>query len=615
LFCHHRDQIGAFRCTQTGRRLGSGEEDQTIHAGLLEGHVTDTKDLTPAGRRERLAAAFPAWTPMTISQQLDAMAGRYPERPLVITDERAFSYADIRDWSRQLAAGLLQLGVQARDHVAVVMANYPEFVALKYAIARVGAVAVPVNYLLRGRELRYILEQSDSVLLVTMNRFGDRDYLGDLDGIAPGWESRGGGSALPRLRHVVVFSTDGAQRSAARALQALAIEPDAGLHAELVQRDARNDPDFRSDIVYTSGTTGYPKGVMLTHQMILRAAYASAFTRAFEDGRRILFALPMYHVFGYVECLVACTYVGGAIIPHTSFDAKRMLVAAQQHRASEMVCVPVMTLKILEIAREQGFDGRHLLAMFNSGGASPPGIWQDIRDLLGAREILTAYGMSETTASTTCTFPEGPDERLLNSNGKLKFAGVAGDPALGGILAEYKVIDPETGCGLPLGQRGELMARGPIVTRGYYNKPEETAAALEADGWLHTGDVGSLDAEGYLVLTGRIKETYRCGGEMVIPREIEEIINSHPLVAQSYAVGVPHERMGEVGCVCVVPNSSTLPETQELIDLCARNLARFKVPRHILFIAESDVPMTATGRPQKFKLAELARSRLAASCG
>lgn len=573
--------------------------------------MTHTEYLAPALRRERLAAQFPAWRAMTISQQLDAMTERHADRPLVITDERSFSYREIQQWSRRIAAGLLTLGVKPHDHVALVMANYPEFVAVKYAIARVGAVAVPVNFLLRERELRYILGQSDSVLLITMNRFGDRDYLGDLDAIAPGWETGSGGSALPKLRSVVVFSTNGEVRAGATPLDALSIDVSADHAAGLAARAEQSDPDFRSDIVYTSGTTGHPKGVMLTHEMILRAAYASAYTRALEDGRRILFALPMYHVFGYVECLAACTFVGGAIIPHISFDATRMVEAAERHRASEMICVPIMTMKILDAVRDRGFDSRHLLTMFNSGGANPSWIWADIRKLLGVREIVTGYGMSETTASTCCTFPEGPDERLLNSNGKLKFGGVAGDPKLGGILAEYKVIDPETGRDLPFGERGELMARGPIVTRGYYNKPEETAAALESDGWLHTGDVGTLDAEGYLVLTGRIKETYRCGGEMVIPREIEELVNTHPLVAQSYAVGIAHERMGEIGCVCVVPKPQGRPEPQELIDLCAKNLARFKVPRHVLFVTEAEVPMTATGRPQKFKLAALAKDRLA----
>lgn len=567
----------------------------------------------PAQRRSRLEAVHERWLPMTISQQLDAMTARFAERPLVLAAAGHYTYRDVQTWSRAVAAGLLALGIQPGEHVAVIMANYPEFVALKYAISRIGAVCVPINYLLREKELRYVLQQSDSVALVTMNQFGDRNYVEDLDAICPGWESHGGGSALPKLRSVVIFSTNGEMRARAKAFGSLAMDVTAQVEDELERRSADADPESTSDIVYTSGTTGHPKGVMLSHQMVLRAAYASAYTRAFEDGRRILFSLPMYHVFGYVECLIACTFVGGAIIPHTSFDAGKMVEAAQRLRATEMVCVPIMTLKILELVEQKGFDSTHFLAMFNSGGASPRSIWGRIRALLGAKEICTAYGMSETTASTTCTMPEGPDERLMTSNGKLKYAGIAGDPRLKGILAEYKVVDPETGKILPPGHEGELMARGPIVTRGYYNKPEETKAALEPDGWLHTGDIGRIDAEGFLTLTGRIKETYRCGGEMVIPREIEEVVNCHPLVAQSYAIGIPHERMGEVGCICVVLRGAEQPEPQELIDMCAKNLAKFKVPRHVLFISAEEVPMTATGRPQKFKLTDLARQRLAAA--
>ena len=249
--------------------------------------------------------------------------------------------------------------------------------------------------------------------------------------------------------------------------------------------------------------------------------------------------------------------------------------------------------------------------MFSSGGAAPPTLWGDIRRILGAQEILTAYGMTETTASTTCTRPEDPDERLLSTNGKLKYAGVAGDPELGGLLARYKVVDPETGAELAPGQRGEFLAKGANITPGYYNKPEETAAAFTEDGWLRTGDIGVLDEDGYIRLTGRIKESYRCGGEMVMPREVELVINEHPAVDESHVVGLPHERMGEIGCACVVllPGAEP-PEPDELIDLCAKQLAKFKVPRHVVFMAADELPLTATGRVQKFKLAELARRRL-----
>jgi len=549
---------------------------------------------------------------MTLSQALDVAADRHPDRPLVITDPQTYSYRDIQGWSAALAAGLIARGVQAGDHVAVVLANYPDFVAVRYAISRVGAVAVPINFALRRQELSYILEQSDSTVLITMDRLRDRDYLDDLDALAPGWETAGGGARWPRLRHVIVHSCAESTRPAATMLAELTRLGTPEDRAEVARRSAAADPHFRSDVIYTSGTTGLPKGVMLSHDMILRAAYASAYTRAFEDGRRILFSLPMYHVFGFVECLIASTFAGGAIIPHVAFDAGRMLAAAQAHRATEMVCVPMMTLKLLEAARAGGFDGSHLVAMFNSGGASPPSIWQDIRDVLGAREVLTAYGMTETTASTTCTLPEGADRHLLETNGCLKQAGVAGDPSLGGVLAQYKTVDPLSGEDQPAGVTGELVARGPIITQGYYNKPEETRAALDADGWLHTGDVGVVTSEGYLTLTGRLKETYRCGGEMVMPREIEDLLNAHPLVGHAHVVGIPDVKMGEVGCVFVLPAGDVWPDPRELIDLCAARLARFKVPRHVVFITPDELPLTATGRPQKFRLAELAQQRLAA---
>jgi fatty-acyl-CoA synthase len=275
-----------------------------------------------------------------------------------------------------------------------------------------------------------------------------------------------------------------------------------------------------------------------------------------------------------------------------------------------MVCVPMMTLKLVEAARAGGFDGSALVAMFNSGGASPPTLWQEIREVLGAREVLTAYGMTETTASTTCTLPEGPDQQLLDTNGCLKQAGIAGDPALGGVLAQYKTVDPQSGADLPAGVAGELVARGPIITQGYYHKPEETRAAFNDDGWLHTGDVGVVTRDGYLTLTGRLKETYRCGGEMVMPREIEDLLNGHPLVGQAHVVGLADVKMGEVGCVCVLPAGDRRPDPQELIDLCAARLARFKVPRHVVFITPDELPLTATGRAQKFRLAELARQLL-----
>jgi fatty-acyl-CoA synthase len=206
---------------------------------------------------------------------------------------------------------------------------------------------------------------------------------------------------------------------------------------------------------------------------------------------------------------------------------------------------------------------------------------------------------------------EGEDDHYVReSNGIFRQAGAAGDSKLGGVLAVYKTVDVETGADLPRGERGELVVRGPAVTAGYYNKPEETTAAIDANGWLHTGDIGIVEADDYVYLVGRLKESYRCGGEMVMPREVELLLNEHPGVGQSHVVGVPHPRMGEVGCAVIIAEESALPDPAALIELCTKNLARFKVPAHVVFMDSSELPLTVTGRVQKFRLSEMCVERL-----
>jgi len=452
-------------------------------------------------------------------------------------------------------------------------------------------VCVPVNFLLRGQELAYVLDQSDSVMLVTMNEFRGVDYVSEIQRIKPD---------IPNVR--AIFTLD--------VLKNLAGSGTAESDAELARRETAADGSSLSDIIYTSGTTGRSKGVMLTHDMLLRAAFSSVIAAAFEDGRRMQFAMPMYHVFGYTECLLAVLFVGGAIIPHLVFDPEEMLVAAERHCTTELVGVPLMTQKFIDVARERGFDSTNLLVMFNSGGMNPQSIWSDIREVLRPQEMRMGYGMTETCASATSSVVEDDDTRLLTTHGRFKPANVAGDPALGGRVAIYKAIDPETLADVPPEAEGELVVRGPIVTRGYYKKPEETQAAFTPDGWFRTGDVGRVSSDEYVTLTGRIKETYRCNGEMVMPREIEMLFDDHPQIEQALVVGVPDPKAGETGCLCIVPRTGQAPDPTALIATCSEQLARFKVPRHVLFLKAQDIPLTVTGRPQKFKLAKLAAERI-----
>ena len=564
---------------------------------------------TVADRRRALEERFPEWRAQTLAQRLDAAAEEFPDRSYVIGPDQYYSYSDMVEWSRRLGAGFIASGIGPGDHVAIEMANYPEFLAVKYAIARIGATCVPVNFMLREAELAYVLRQSDARALITMDGFRDYDYLGGLDQIAPGWRE-GATSELPKLEHVFVRPTQDMGQSGYQSLAELESMANAEAHKRLDEIAASADPHGLSDIIYTSGTTGRSKGVMLTHDMVLRAAFASAYTRALSDGWRILFALPIYHVFGYVECSIAVTWVGGAAIPHDIFDPVRMLEEAERHKASEMVCVPMMTHQLLDLAKTRGFDASNFVTMFNSGGVNVPTVWQDIRDILRPQEVVTAYGMTETTASTTCTLPEGNDKHLLESNGKLKPAWVAGDKDIDGYTAIYKTIDPETGADCPPGEAGELVVFGPIVTKGYYNKPDETAAAFTPDGWLHTGDIGTIDSDGYLQLTGRLKESYRCGGEMVMPREVELLYEEHPDLDTALIVGVPDSKMGEVGCLVIVVKKGHEVDDDKLIERSRDQLARFKVPRYIVRMAADDIPMTVTARPQKVALRDMLVARL-----
>ena len=544
---------------------------------------------------------------MTIDGLLDRAAAEFGDREYVVTDDASFTYHQIKAWSERLAGGLRDLGIGVGDHVAMVMANYPEFVALKYAIARVGATCVPINFLNRRDELGYVLRQSDAKALITMDEFRGLDYLTMLDELAPGWEQNGGGAAFPQLSDVVVFSTTGARRDGARTFEDLnAAEPWSGR--------SNPNPQSVSDILYTSGTTGSPKGAMLTHDQYLRASFGSAYARAFDDGWRITFSLPMYHVFGYAEGMLTVPFVGGAMIAQLQFDPAATLRAIERHHCDDVLLVPTMTRLVLDelASGNASYDLSSLRAVISSGQRSPAGMFESIFELMTPDEVTTGYGMTEVTATMTCTRPEDPRD-LLYTQGMQRQVGPSGDASLGGILVEYRVVDPLTGAVLGPREIGELRAKGPCVTQGYYGKPEENAAAFDAEGWFGSGDLGSFDEHGYLTLAGRLKETYRVGGEQVMPTEIEDVLNRHPDVVQAHVVPVPDDRMGEVGAAWIVLRDGSATTTDELQRLCAENLARFKVPKYVLTIDVADLPTTPSGRARKFLLSERAIAHLGLS--
>jgi len=558
--------------------------------------------MLPADRQAALEQAKPAWNPLTLDQALSLAASEWPDNEFVVSERGCFSYRALDQWVTELAVGLVSKGVRKGDHVALLMANYPEFVALKFAIARAGAVAVPINFMNRRDELKYVLEQSDAVCLITMDRFRDLNYLDMLDEISPEWSSTNRLSALPKRPFVFVFST-GNQPLPAGVSTLADLKGEGDIPEE-------GDPASVSDIIYTSGTTGGPKGVMLTHDMLLRAAYGSAYARAFVARQRILFSLPLYHVYGYVEGLLAALQVGGAVVIQEQFDPDSTLQAIDRYKVDDILLIPTMTLALLEQLKNKEYPLSSLKSMLSSGGKAPETIWEDIYQAFGAIEVTTGYGMTEATASSTVTRPDDPVSRLKTTNGRLRDVGVAGESSIDGKLVRYRVVDANTNEVLKANAIGELRMKGIGVTTGYYNKPEETAAAFDAEGWFRTGDLGVLDEHGYITLKGRTKESYRCGGELVLPLEVESVLTAHESIAEAHVVALPDDRMGEVGVACIIKQPNADLSEEALAEFCRSRMARFKVPRHFLFLSPEDIPVTPTGRPRKFLLAQVVPSLL-----
>ncbi|QTI69046.1 class I adenylate-forming enzyme family protein [Gordonia polyisoprenivorans] len=549
-------------------------------------------------RRQNLRDRFPEWEPRTLDGWLDQCVSLYGDRPFVITDEVTLTYTDVSEQSRVLADALVSLGVKPGDRVGMLMANYPEFVPFKFAIARTGAIAIPFNYLYRAEELGYVLAQSGCSVLLTMTGFGSLDYLGMLDTLTPGWEAR---PDLGELRQVITLSTDSRSRPGAMTYNELF---DLGRANAGAADDAEHSPTDIGDMLYTSGSTGSPKGVVVTHDAVLRTGYASALTRAYDDGRRILFSLPCYHMFGYVEGILSATMVGGAVILQTSFSAEGYLCGIERHRADDILCVPTMAVAIVECPARENYDLSSLTAILCGSAPAPIWLWEKVEELFGVSEIVTGYGMTECGGAMTLTRPEDPLILTSTTAGRPKAAGVAGVEGTDDLCV-YSTVDPVTGDALPTGDTGELVSHGPTTMLGYWGKPDETHAALPEDGLLRSGDLGRVRPDGYLEVTGRSKELYKSGGELVMPKEIEDLVARLDAVSQAFAIGIIDDRWGEIGCLVIVRAPASLITEHEVIEYCKEHLARFKIPKRVVFLDADQLPTTPTGKIQKYRLVDM----------
>jgi fatty-acyl-CoA synthase len=550
-------------------------------------------------RRQAIASRHPVWEEMSLNAYLQRSLEHFADEPLIITDQETVDYATIFKQSERLAAGLSGLGISRGDRVGLLMANYPITVSLMFAIWRVGAVAVAINTLYGAKELDHVVHEAGCNLIISMAGFGSRQYDAELDVQLPGWRT-GNCADLPELRGGLVYDADSPD-------QFLSALPSGDLPKEGA---SPHDPAV---IMFTSGTTGAPKGVVQTHDNLLRAAYAGAYHQAFETGRRAVFSLPLYHGFGLVVGLLSGMIVGGSIVPLLRFNADALLSATERHRATYLMGVPTMTIAMMERAKIKDYDLSSLTAVHNAAAPTPSWVWKEIQDTFGCDEIFTSYGQTEATATIVCTLPGDPIKTVSETQGCIVQAGVAGIPEQDGRICEFKTIDPVTGKDLPYGQAGELCTRGPMNSLGYFRRPEETDKIFLPGGWLRTGDLGQFQDDGNLFLTGRSKDLYKSRGELVSPKELEQLVTTHPAITQAFFIGMPDDRWGECGCAWIVRAEGHDLAEEDIVSWLKPQIPGYKLPRDIWFIKDEDLPKTGTGKVQKNMLIDMASALLAST--
>jgi fatty-acyl-CoA synthase len=508
------------------------------------------------------------------------------------------SYATFQADVAEAARALLALEVGPGDHVGIWAANCPQWVVLQFATSQIGAVLVNINPSYRAHELAYVLLQADIHTLLLTDVFKGASFFDILTEVCPELPGSQPGrlqaAGYPRLRHVVsvknhtqsgMLGWDEFLQGAARVSA-----------AELQHRQGAVRAEDVVNIQYTSGTTGFPKGAMLTHRNLLMNAYYVGQRLAAGSHDRFCIPVPFYHCFGCVLGTLLCAVYGAAmVVPGEAFNPVPTLQAIQDERCTSIYGVPTMFIAQLHHPRFAEFDLHSLRTGIMAGSPCPIEVMRAVVDKMGARDLTIAYGLTESSPVITQTEVSDTLERRVGTVGR----------ALPGL--EVRIAAPGTLESLPAGQPGELLVRGHAVMKGYYNKPAETAAAVTSEGWLHTGDLAVQTADGFYRITGRIKDLIIRGGENIYPREIEEYLYTHPLIADVQVVGLPDEKLGEEVSAWIRLKPGACLSEEDVRSFCRDRIAHFKVPRYVVIVDE--YPTTVTGKVQKFKLRELGIER------
>lgn len=537
---------------------------------------------------------------LTIGDFLDNISNQYPDNDALVYVDRGlrYSYKEFNEVCKQAAKGFMKLGVKKGDHIAIWATNYPEWVITQFATAKIGAVLVTVNTNYKIFELEYLLRQSDSTTLLLIDGFKDSNYVEILNKLCPELKDSEPGnlqtSKLPYLKNVIYIGEK--EHPGMFKWQDIMEMGREVSDEELHERQRNLDPHDVINMQYTSGTTGFPKGVMLTHHNILNNGFFIGECMKFTHRDRLCIPVPFFHCFGCVLGVMACVTHGATMVPIEYFRPLEVLQAIEKERCTAVHGVPTMFIFILEHPEFDKFDLSSLRTGIMAGSPCPIKVMQQAVDKMGMREITIAYGQTEASPVITQTRVEDSIELRVSTVGR----------ALPNV--EVKIIDPETGKEVPRGVPGELCARGYLVMKGYYKMEEATRKAIDDEGWLHTGDLATMDENGYCKITGRIKDMIIRGGENIYPREIEELLYTHPAVQDVQVVGVPSKSMGEEIMAYIIVKDGASLTVEEVKQFVLDNMARHKVPKYVKFVAS--YPMTASGKIQKYKLREMAIAEL-----
>ncbi len=505
---------------------------------------------------------------------------RYSDRDALIdvASGRRWTYSEFLADVDLLAAGLLVAGVGVGDRVGMWAPNCPEWVLAQYATAKIGAVLVNINPAYRSHELEFVLKQAGVSVLLAATEFKGTNYAAMIDDVRP---------EVPSLREVLFIGSIQWEAMTDRGHRALAKTP-----RMITDVSEQLDPADAINIQYTSGTTGFPKGATLSHRNILNNGFFVGELCHYTAEDRVCIPVPFYHCFGMVMGNLACTSHGAAmVIPGPSFDPVTTLTAVAAEKCTSLYGVPTMFIAELALENFDDFDLSSLRTGIMAGSPCPTEVMKQVIERMGMTEVSICYGMTETSPVSLQTRSEDSIEQRVSTVGRV------------GPHLEVKIVDPVLGETLPRGEAGELCTRGYSVMLGYWEQPDKTAEAIDDEGWMHTGDIGVMDGDGYVAITGRIKDMVIRGGENIYPREVEEFLYTHPDILDAQVIGVPDPKYGEELMVWIKMRDAAAPlDSAAVRSFCEGRLAYYKIPRYVHVVDE--FPMTVTGKVRKVEMRE-----------